>query len=67
MLDLYAGIWEEKPLGVNDYILSADEKTSIQARGRCHPSTPPGPGQAMRVEHEYQRGGAVADAIATAG
>lgn len=60
VLDLYAGIWEGGPLGVNDYILSADEKTCIQARGRCHPSTPPGPGEPMRVEHEYQRGGAVA-------
>lgn len=60
VLDLYVGIWKGVPLGVNDFVLSADEKTSIQARGRCHPSTPPGPGQAMRVEHEYQRGGAVA-------
>jgi hypothetical protein len=30
-LDLYAGIWEGKPLGPKDYALSMDEKTSIQA------------------------------------
>ncbi len=44
----------------DDYVISADEKTSIQARRRCHPSTPPLRGQTMRVEHEYQRGGALA-------
>jgi hypothetical protein len=39
-------------------VLSTDEKTSIQARRRCHPTLPPAPGVAMRVEHEYQRCGA---------
>jgi len=28
-----------------------DEKTSIQARCRCHPTLPPGRARAMRVEH----------------
>ena len=60
VLDLYAGTWEGKRLGKRDFVLSADEKTSIQARIRKHPSTPPGPGRAMRVEHEYARGGALA-------
>jgi hypothetical protein len=60
VLDLYAGWWDGQPLTPNEYVLSADEKTSIQARLRCHPSTPPLPGQAMRVEHEYDRGGALA-------
>jgi hypothetical protein len=32
IVDLYAGIWEGQLLGVNDYLLSLDEKTSIQAR-----------------------------------
>lgn len=41
-------------------MISADEKTSIQARIRPHPSAPPRAGQAMRVEHEYSRGGALA-------
>ena len=39
-------------------MLSADEKISIQARGRCHPTLPPGPGTPMRVEHAYVWGGA---------
>jgi DDE superfamily endonuclease len=60
VLDLYAGVWEGQPLGPDDCVLSADEKTSIQARGRRNPTTPPGPGAAQRVEHEYARGGALA-------
>jgi hypothetical protein len=59
VLDLYAGVWQGSALGDNDYILSADEKTSIQARIRCHPSLSPAPGRERRVEHEYERGGAL--------
>ena len=59
VLDLYAGSWAGEPLSPKDYIISADEKTSIQARIRCHPSLPPAPGRAMRIEHEYKRGGAL--------
>jgi hypothetical protein len=59
ILDLYAGSWHGAPLSVNDHIISADEKTSIQARIRCHPSLPPAPGRAMRIEHEDERGGAL--------
>jgi hypothetical protein len=60
VLDLYAGWWEGAPLSPEDCLLSADEKTSIQARRRKATTTPPRPGQAMRVEHEYGRGGALA-------
>jgi hypothetical protein len=60
VLDLYAGQWEGMALDPADCVLSADEKTSIQARVRCHATTPPRPGQARRVEHEYARGGALA-------
>jgi hypothetical protein len=60
VLDLYAGIWEGEPLGEGDYVICADEKTSIQARCRCHPTLPPGKARAMRVEHDYRRGGALA-------
>lgn len=60
VLDLYERRWEKKPLGPKDFVLSADEKTSIQARRRCHPSLPPAPDRPMRVEHEYERGGALA-------
>jgi hypothetical protein len=54
VLDRYAGYWDDKPLGSKDYIISADEKTSIQARIRCHPSLPTAPRRAQRVEHEYR-------------
>lgn len=59
VLDLYAGEWEGEPLRPDEFVLSADEKTSIQARIRCHPTQPAAPGRAMRVEHEYERGGAL--------
>ena len=59
VLDLYHGIREGVPLGSGDSVLSADEKPSIQARARTHPSEPPRPGAVMRVEHEYGRAGAL--------
>jgi hypothetical protein len=59
ILDLYAGHWGGKPLENGDFILSADEKTSIQARIRIYPSLGPGPGRAARIEFEYERGGAL--------
>jgi hypothetical protein len=46
VLDLYQGFWEGQALGANDYVISADEKTSIQARLRLHPTLPPQPHQA---------------------
>jgi len=58
ILDLYAGEWEGRRLHAEDFVISADEKTSIQARIRRHPPAPPRPGRAARVEHEYTRGGA---------
>jgi hypothetical protein len=60
VLDLYAGVWKGKRLTSRDFVLSADEKTSIQARIRRHSSAAPGAGRPMRVEHEYTRGGALA-------
>jgi transposase len=60
VLDLYAGILDGQPLGRGDYVICADEKTSIQARCRCHPTLPPGKARKMRIEHDYQRGGALA-------
>jgi transposase len=60
VLDLYARTYEGEPLGPDEYVLSSDEKTSIQARCRCHPTLAPGQARAMRVNHEYGRGGAVA-------
>lgn len=57
ILDLYAGIWEGQPLSPHDQIISADEKPSIQARLRR--MVAPGPGRPVRVESDYQRGGAL--------
>jgi hypothetical protein len=59
VLDLYACLWDGQPLGPRDHIISADEKTSIQARIRCHPTLSPAPGRHQRVEFEYDRGGAL--------
>src|SRR5437764_3722289 len=59
VLDLYAGFWQGQPLGPGDYVLSSDEKTSIQARQRRHDEQPPGPGRTRRIETEYKRGGAL--------
>jgi hypothetical protein len=58
ILDLYQRRWENKALGPRDYVLCADETTSIQARRRKHPSLPPRPGRPIYVEHEYSRAGA---------
>lgn len=60
VLDLYARTWDGEPLGDDEYVISSDEKTSIQARCRCHPSLPPGKARMMRVNHDYHRRGAVA-------
>ena len=59
VLDLYARTFEGKRLRPNDYVISADEKTSIQARCRCHPTLPASTSRAMRIEHEYERAGAL--------
>jgi hypothetical protein len=59
ILDLYAGTWEGEPLGPKDYVLSMDEKTSIQARGRTHEEMPAEPDQTRRIEAEYERNGAL--------
>lgn len=58
ILDLYARTWDGKPLLRDEFVISADEKTSIQARHRIHPTSPPQPHRPMRVEHEYARCGA---------
>ncbi len=58
ILDLYERCWQGQRLGDDEFVISTDEKTSIQARVRVHPSLPAAPGRPMRVEHEYGRGGA---------
>jgi hypothetical protein len=60
VLDLYQGIWQDQPLGQDEYVISADEKTGLQARRRIAPTQPPGPGRAGRIEFEYERRGVTA-------
>ncbi|MGH2842362.1 MAG: IS630 family transposase [Solirubrobacteraceae bacterium] len=61
ILDLYAGRWEGELLHPGDYVVCCDEKPSIQARARKHPTLPAKPGirRGQRVEHEYDRKGAL--------
>lgn len=58
ILDLYERSWNGRRLKDDEFVLSADEKTSIQARRRKRASLPPRPGSAMKIEHEYKRCGA---------
>jgi len=59
VLDLYHGIWNYNLLKSNDFVISADEKTSIQVRDRVHDTLPPMAGNPMKLEHEYRRGGSL--------
>ncbi len=44
ILDLYEGRWEGRLLEPGDFVVCADEKPSIQARARKHPSQAARPG-----------------------
>lgn len=61
VLDLYQGRFEGRRLHPADFVISADEKPSIQARRRKHAPDPPAAGRprGQRVEHEYERKGAL--------
>ncbi|MBA3251421.1 MAG: IS630 family transposase [Geodermatophilaceae bacterium] len=60
VLDLYARCWDSQPLGPDDYVISADEKSQLQALRRRHTGLPPAPGRTRRVEFDYTRGGTLA-------
>lgn len=60
VLDLYARTFEGKRLRPDEYVISADEKTQLQALGRHHDTVAPGPGRPGLVEFEYLRGGTLA-------
>jgi hypothetical protein len=59
ILDLYGKTWDGVPLQPDEFVMSADEKPSLQARRRKHPTLAPAPARPMRVEHEYFRTGAL--------
>jgi hypothetical protein len=60
VLALYEGRWEGRLLHPGEFVISADEKTQLQALGRRHPTLAPAPGRPMLVEHEYARCGTLA-------
>jgi hypothetical protein len=61
ILDLYSGRWQGERLHPGDYVVCCDEKPSIQARARKHTTLPATRAvtRGQRVEHEYQRRGAL--------
>jgi len=60
VLDLYDRIWDGHRLRPDEYVVSADEKSQLQALRRRHDDLPPGPERRRRVEFEYTRGGTLA-------
>jgi hypothetical protein len=60
VLDLYARTFERRRLRPDELVISADEKSQLQALHRRHPSLAPGPGRALRREFDYRRGGTLA-------
>ena len=48
-----------RPLAAHEVVLCVDEKTSLQPRTRKAPTRPAQPGRPVRVEHEYERKGAL--------
>lgn len=60
VLDLYGRTWEGASLGERDFVISADERTGVQALRRIHARAAPAPGRLSRVEHECERKGTLA-------
>jgi transposase len=48
-----------RKLAAHEMVLCVDEKTSLQPRTRKSPTLPAQPGMPVRVEHEYERKGAL--------
>jgi hypothetical protein len=60
VLDLYARRFEGRLLQPGEFVISADEKSQLQALGRRHPTVAAGPGRPALCEFEYRRGGTLA-------
>lgn len=60
VLDLYQRRFDGVELDDDEYVISADEKSQLQALRRRHPGLPAAPGRTRRVEFEYRRGGTLA-------
>jgi hypothetical protein len=59
-LDLYQHRFDGKLLHPGEFVISADEKSQLQALGRRQETEPPRPGRSIRYEFEYRRGGTLA-------
>jgi hypothetical protein len=60
VLDLYERRWQGRDLRDDEFVISADEKSRLQALHRRHPGLGPGPGRTRRIEFEYRRGSTLA-------
>ena len=60
VLDLYERRWEGELLHPGDYVISADEKSQLQALLGRHDPVAPGPGRPGLAEFEYKRNGTLA-------
>jgi hypothetical protein len=60
VLDLYHGFWQGEPLGPDDFVISADEKSGLQILARRHATRAPIPEHYGQVEFEYERLGTLA-------
>jgi DDE superfamily endonuclease len=60
VLDLYRRVFNAKRLRPDEHVISADEKSQLQALGRRHETVPCAPGRRARYEFEYERGGTLA-------
>ena len=60
VLDLYERRFEGRRLRPDELVVSADEKSQLQALGRRHPTLAAGPGRPSLVEFDYRRGGTLA-------
>jgi hypothetical protein len=60
VLDLYARRVEGRLLHPGEYVISADEKSQLQALARRHDTVTAAPSRPALVEFEYRRGGTLA-------
>lgn len=60
VLDLYERRWQGKLLHPGEFVISADEKSQLQALGRRHDTVPAGPGRPALFEFDYRRHGTLA-------
>ncbi len=60
VLELYERVFDGVELGADDYFISADEKSQLQALRHRHPGLGCAAGRPRRVEFEYERGGTLA-------